>query len=263
MIEHKIKIQKLLEEAGRVKDTLPPSLNPVNIIEKLTASHGIRPEQDAVTFFELLITDTDHFFQPENMPHNWSVRSFSSSMESLLKLLEDDAISRMLKKDMGEEAFANVTNTILTRKRMYMNEARKESRRRRQDEIIASREHSNFEPPLSTQHESVASEENKYLYPRGYRMSHSITPNSVLPSRNLEEQPHGTSYSLFEKGAGNLPVSTNPLSLSCGSSIAIEIEALHQLLEKYTSLEQDPFKCIILELVKNKITTLVQYIQNM
>lgn len=222
----KYSLQNLLQAAGRLKDTLAANLNPVNNLEKLLESHKfVNHGEDVTNFLYNLSMHTEEFFKPENMPASWSVRAYSNSMESLLHVLADEEVKANVIKDIGEEEYEELVSIINSRRKQYMNEAKKETRRKNKEEIAGT------DPsPLQV-----------------------VTQLPVSPPNLIATEPlptHGGTKVEATHENEETKEEQDP------SRVNKKMKHLNWILDRYTEIEQDPFKRLILDLMRQELDSI-------
>lgn len=128
-------IANILEDANKLREDLKNTnskLNPHHQLTLLLGSHSYNDHTvDASEFFYHIINDADEFFSKDNMPASWSLRSCSSAMESLKHLVEYETVRTQLLKDMNADDMATLINILDEKRKVYMNEAKKDGRKKK------------------------------------------------------------------------------------------------------------------------------------
>jgi hypothetical protein len=230
-------IKDMLGTAETLRDELKKNgstLNPHHHLELLLTSHKYTDYSlDASEFFYHIINDQEEFFAQKNMPENWSsIRSYSSAMESLKTLLDYEDIKKGVMKDMSSEDFATVYGIIDTKKKQYMNDAKKDSRKKKKgvnnvvnapDDNVDAEMHEN----IDNEEEALNDEDPVHLPDFGK----TIQKNKVEPSIR-KEVGQATSH----------------------------VQKALWILEKYMESETDDFKLILLEMIKEHLQSEVTHL---
>lgn len=237
-------IQDLVLTASKVKEVISASLNPLNYLEKLLDSHGFHDRtQPASNFLYQLTIHTDDFFDAKNMPEKWSHRTYSSSMESLYHVLQESSLKTKLQQDMGEE-FDTLLDVVQSKKKHYMNEVKKEGRRKKRDETMDGDDDVQTLDAGSEQGGMALASQMAVVVTDPPMSTQGGTPKLVVTDdvvHNEESTTNTNSKKKLKKHAHHLK----------------------WLLDRYAELEQDPFKRLILDLVKQEADSISQSISHL
>lgn len=126
-------LRSLLKAAKRVRPSLPATLNPVNSLTKLMTSHKLDATAPALSFLQSMAAPDTAFFATENMPPNWSVRSYGTAVEAITAVLQHDA---KLRKRLADDVDPLIAQ-LQAKKRHFMAQAKKATRDR-QKRVVAN-----------------------------------------------------------------------------------------------------------------------------
>lgn len=188
-------------------------------LSKLIESHKKTADESIVDFLQLIVNAPDEFFVREQMPESWSTRSYSSAMESLLKILQHENIKQYIIDEMGQDEFDDVIEGILVYKRKYMNEYKKNTRQKKgaiSDVINVDAE--------------------------GIQMPEVDKVDKVDKVEEVDEVDEVGEVDEVDK---------------VGESKNARIENIIDMLQKYINIETDEFKVLYLNIVKEKLVMLL------
>ena len=118
-----------LSQLIKLSQKLQGPINPVTHLEMLLQSHNFKDYSEDASEFFYYMSNNPEFFHPDKMPAKWSLRTLSAAMESLRTILQADTIKSELIQDMGQDDYDGVLAIIETKRKWYMNEAKKEQRK--------------------------------------------------------------------------------------------------------------------------------------
>jgi hypothetical protein len=187
-------------------------------LEKLLKSHDYTDNnRDASEFFTYVVQDPNDFFAAENMPKEWSKRTYSSSMESLEHLVKHEEVKKVLSFIMEDE-YEKLIKVIIARKKQYMNESKKEKR-------LLNKQ----QPPPKQPKDDTP-------------------PNTPASSDDSSDSPD-VSGSPDTPDQSPKPEQESEKNNNCHGSIDKAI----WMLERYIESEKDEFKLIILDLINHEL----------
>lgn len=235
-----VTIQDLIHTGSKVKDTVSASLNPLNYLEKLLDSHGFKDRtQDATNFLYQISVHTDDFFDTKNMPEKWSQRTYSSSMDSLYHVLQEPALKSQLQQVMGDELDA-LLDVVQAKKKFYMNEVKKESRRKKKDEFEDGQDEVSEQGGMPVAAQMAVVVETTQGGTPPHVIEEHMQDNVQVPVKEQEKQ-----------------------DLNPKKKLKKHAHHLKWLVDRYAELEQDPFKRLILDLVKQEADSISQSISHL
>lgn len=219
----------LADFLSKVKNIKGLQTNPHVQFEKLLKSHRYTDtSRDATEIFFYMLNDPDDFFKAENMPSDWSIRTYSSSMENMMFIVQNEEIKQILTAAMADD-YDKLVDIIIARKKKYMNESKKEARIKKKPE-----------------------KDNGVQQPR------SLAPLNTSPETpyELDTPTHDTSPETPHELDTSLEQPQEPFKEQSLNFAKHHVSNAIWILEKYYESETDDFKQIILDLVLTELRSI-------
>lgn len=228
------------------------SVNPYNHLIKLFESHGYKDEDNVINFFMLLKNAPDEFFLSENMPQKWSLRTYSTAMESLYLINKHDNVKSVLIELLGEDEYNELLDSINNQKKKYMNEYKKENRKKKKDDgdIIDVYKEGISMPMLSTSStpSTLSSVSNSPMTSAKNSPSNSQLPTPLSSSAiSLTNTDKSSSFVEDDESMGQKTQSDDVVIPY--TKVQIRIQRIVDMLHNYMEQETDEFKVLYLDVV--------------
>lgn len=212
------------------------AVNPLQYFVRLYESHDLTIDNDVQDFFELL--QADDFFSESNMPKGWSMRSYSSAVQSLYLIMTDNHIRDVFTQEYKDVFDVNEIITFLDDKKKYYNNLYRKQQRQAKKEKMGLNTESTPEPDEKPHQMHV----DEYILNTGHNdpikpvvTTYTSSSDSSMAS-DIEDISNGTPF--LEKK---------------DEHTKDKMKYIVSLLDKYMSHETDEFKKVYLEVVRDQL----------
>ena len=235
-------------------------LNPVQHFRKLVDSHELTDENDVRDFFELLYFSQE-FFQKENMPEEWSLRTYAAAISTLEDIIKFPEVQNIF-KDM--DFVTDSLITLLEKQRKNFNSAYKRQQRQKNKNTTKISLNSSDLQKLIIQENSpinatIESDDDK----SSVSSFHEIQLHDDIDNRCIDKQQDDKINVTVEKDSkynedtlieGKTNIEVVPTLNK--QRIDARVSYIVNLLEKYKIHEENNVKKAYLEIVKDQLKKL-------
>lgn len=216
-------LTSLLHDAQEYHEQHVDKLNPMNYIEKLILSHAIDSEEDAKVLFDQMMQNS-HFFDTENMPPQWSIRSYSSAMEALEHFFNDKDMKEKMVAEYGDTFVKELMSFLVDKKKHYMKVSKKKARdeKKRVENVP-----------------NVESDQDDVL---------DIDISKLQEDDDSFEKPHAPVVS-------SVPNEVKPVN-----DIRTHVQKLSWIISKCVEIEGDEFKKLVYDLMLKEVNAISELI---
>jgi hypothetical protein len=247
-------VKGLLEVAEKLQGSVKTH------IKKLLMSHGYeKDKENPLQFFVQFMDSAEDFFEKENMPEEWSLRSYSSAMESVGVLLKEDSVKAGLMEVLPAGKYESLLEEVDTQRKKYGAMAKAASRHAALEQTLAVKKEeveSSLEEvkPAVVESAAVAPvvEEKK----AETLLVEAVTPVVEAVTPVVEAvTPVVEAAALVVETAPAKEVAKEADRVIKGTVVDVQknIKHLGWILERYTEIESDEFKKLILGLMKQEL----------